>query len=59
MKKLLCMLMCFAMGCLDSEQLQVIASLEGDEDFGEELFLSYCAGCHGADGTGDRGPSLL
>jgi mono/diheme cytochrome c family protein len=59
MKKLLCTLMSLAIGCVDAEQIREIASLEGEEEIGEELFLSYCARCHGADGTGDRAPSLL
>ena len=51
--------MCVWTGCVDKEQIEEISKLEGDEEIGEELFLSYCARCHGVDGTGDRGPSLL
>jgi cytochrome c oxidase cbb3-type subunit 3 len=32
---------------------------EGALDVGSQLFAAYCAGCHGADGTGERGVTNL
>ena len=32
---------------------------EGDIAAGEQVFADTCAACHGADGTGGIGPSLL
>lgn len=38
-----------------------ILTLTGDESAGAQGYLSFCTGCHGADGTGveRRGPSLV
>ena len=59
MRQIIYAFMGLMISCVDAEEIQEIVSLEGDEEVGEELFTSYCAGCHGADGTGDRAPSLL
>lgn len=36
-----------------------IALLMGKAETGAPLFASNCAGCHGADGKGKTGPSLV
>lgn len=33
--------------------------LDGDAAVGETIYTDSCAGCHGADGSGNSGPSLI
>jgi len=39
--------------------MQSVLELQGDRDRGRAIFSMNCAVCHGADGTGYVGPSLL
>lgn len=41
------------------EETAAAAEPQGDASAGEELFASNCAGCHGANGEGNIGPSLV
>ncbi len=36
-----------------------VLALQGDRDRGQAIFSMNCAVCHGADGAGHVGPSLL
>jgi len=45
--------------CASSDRAQDIADLKGDADEGAALYDAYCGDCHGADGAGGDGPSLL
>jgi len=39
--------------------VQEVLSLEGNKTRGEAIFQVNCAGCHGLNGAGNVGPSLL
>ncbi|HEY9689170.1 MAG TPA: cytochrome c [Coleofasciculaceae cyanobacterium] len=39
--------------------MQSVLELQGDRDRGRAIFSMNCAVCHGADGTGYVGPSLV
>ena len=46
-------------GCADQARIDDVLALEGDEASGAELYASSCASCHGDDGSGGVGPSLI
>ncbi|BAC09981.1 c-type cytochrome [Thermosynechococcus vestitus] len=39
--------------------IQAVRATVGDPSRGEQIFILNCAGCHGLDGEGEVGPSLL
>ncbi|MFN4280831.1 c-type cytochrome [Thermosynechococcus sp.] len=39
--------------------IQAVRSAVGDPSRGEQIFILNCAGCHGSDGKGEVGPSLV
>lgn len=58
-----CIAILFAVACTGGddkgEDYSAILDLEGDATAGGELFADNCATCHGSDGTGVSGPSLI
>lgn len=39
--------------------IQSVRAAVGDPSRGEQIFILNCAGCHGVDGKGEVGPSLV
>ncbi|URR35547.1 cytochrome c [Thermosynechococcus sp. HN-54] len=44
---------------LQDPYIQSVRAAVGDPTRGEQIFILNCAGCHGIDGKGEVGPSLV
>lgn len=52
-------LLTLMVACGGADRVDDVMALTGDAAAGATVYANDCASCHGADGSGDSGPSII